>query len=245
MREGGKKLIAIMQNLKEAIKPGVNLRSLEEIAEREAKRHGGIPSFRGYRGYPASVCLSVNEEIVHCIPCDRELQAGDIISVDMGLYYKGIHTDVAVTWPVGEISPELKRLIEGTYVALRAGTEAIRPGGHVNDISKAIEKVLSGKGLTIFKQFVGHGVGKQLHESPIIPNFAARMPGEKLKPGMALALEPIAGLGGESVKQDSNQWDTRTTDGRPAAHFEHTVLVTNSGFEVITPLEILIGGQKY
>lgn len=241
MREGGRKLVTIMRTLKSAIRPGANLQTLEDIAEQEARKQGGIPSFKGYRGYPAATCLSVNEEIVHCIPRDRELRTGDIISVDIGLYYKGVHTDMAVTWPVGPTSPEVKRLMTGTYTALLAGTEAIRPGGRVNDISKAIEKVLKGKGFTIFKQFVGHGVGRQLHESPMIPNFATPMPGELLKPGMALALEPIAGLGSEAVEQGDNHWDTRAADGRPVAHFEHTVLVTDSGFEVITPLETLIG----
>lgn len=245
LREGGKKLVTILQAIKEATKPGVNLKTLEEIAEREAALTGGILSFKGYRGYPAPVCLSVNEEIVHCIPRDRVLNAGDIVSVDAGLYYKGVHTDMAVTWPVGQVSPEVKRLLQGTYAALLSGTEAIRPDNHVNDISSAIEKVLRGKGLTIFKQFVGHGIGRQLHEDPMIPNFATKVPGLKLQPGIALALEPIAGLGGEAVDQDGNQWDTRAADGKPVAHFEHTVLVTDSGFEVITPLETLIGGQKY
>lgn len=242
MKEGGKKLVAILQTLKNEINPGTNLKTLEEIALAEARRHGGTPSFKGYRGYPSATCLSVNEEVVHCIPRDRVLKEGDIVSVDMGLYYKGVHTDMTITWPVGKIGPEVRRLLDGTYAALLAGTEAIRPGNYVNDISTAVEKGLRARNLTIFKQFVGHGIGQQLHQEPMIPNFSAQTPGRELKPGMALALEPIAGLGSSAVDSGENGWDTRTRDGKPAAQFEHTVLVTDSGFEVITPLETLIGG---
>jgi methionyl aminopeptidase len=169
-------------------------------------------------------------------------KSGDIITVDFGLYYHGVHVDAAVTWPIGAVGPEARRLLDGTYAALLAGTEQVKPGHHVGDISAAIGRTLTARGLTIFRQFVGHGIGRQLHEEPMVPNFPSGR-GRKLVPGMALALEPIAGLGSENTILDDNNWDTRTTDGKPAAEFEHTVLVTETGVEVLTPLETLIGSQ--
>jgi len=244
LRVAGEKLVAVLEKIKAEIKSGTNLQDIARLAENEIKRHGGLPSFQGYQGYPSSICLSVNDQIVHCPPSDTTLRDGDVISVDLGLYYKGVHADAAFTWPVGQISPNAKRLLAGTYAALLAGTSQVKPGAKVNDISSAIEKMLKAKGLTIFRQFVGHGVGAQLHEEPMIPNFSTPGRTAKLVPGMAIALEPIAGLGEEEVITEADDWSTRSADGKPAAHFEHTVLVTDTGYEVITPLGTLIGSPK-
>jgi methionyl aminopeptidase len=245
LREGGQKWLAVMQEIKNAIKVGTNLTTIEEIAERATAKLGAIPSFKGYQGYPAATCLSVNDEIVHCIPKDYTLQEGDIITVDFGVYYKGLHTDGAVTWGVGNISPEAKKLLSGVYSALLAGTDVVQVGGRVNDISTAIERVLKSKGLVIFKQFVGHGVGHKLHEEILIPNYAVSGPTPILKANTAVALEPIAGLGTDATVLDCNNgWDTRAKSGQPVAQFEHTILITDTGIEIMTPLETLIESIK-
>ncbi|MFH0905636.1 MAG: type I methionyl aminopeptidase [bacterium] len=242
MREAGRKLVAVLAEIKSAIAPGVNLMQLEEIADRATRKHGALPSFRGYHGYPAATCLSVNEQIVHAVPQDRVLRDGDILSVDMGLYYQGVHADATVTWSVGRVAPAVKRLMDGTYAALLAGTDQVKPGAHAGDISQAIEKVLKARGLTIFQQFVGHGIGKKLHEDIVIPNFFTGEMGPKLTPGTAIAIEPIAGLGSsDQVITSPDGWTAYAEDSQPAAHFEHTVLVTDQGHEVLTPLETLIG----
>lgn len=244
LREGGRRLVLILERLRREIKPGTNLQTLSRLAETEAKRQGGLPSFQGFEGYPAPVCLCVNDQVVHCIPSDTVLQAGDIITVDMGLYYRGLHTDAAVTWAVGQVSPIVKRLMDGAYAALLAGTSEVRSGAKVSAVSGAIEKTLTGKGLTIFRQFVGHGVGHRLHENPMIPNFTTPGSSPTLIAGTALAIEPIVGLGDEETITEADDWSVRTADGKPVAEFEHTVLVTDQGYEVITPLETLIGSPK-
>ncbi|AKM84762.1 TPA: type I methionyl aminopeptidase [Patescibacteria group bacterium] len=243
LREGGRRLVLVLERLRQEIKPGTNLRLLAKLAETEAKRQGGLPSFQGFEGYPAPVCLCVNDQVVHCLPRDIQLKDGDIITVDMGLYYQGLHTDAAVTWTVGRVSPSVTRLLDGAYAALLAGTNEVRAGAKVSSISRAIEKTLTARGLTIFRQFVGHGVGRKLHESPMIPNFVDRGQDPTLTSAMAIAIEPITGLGTDEVITEADGWSTRTADGRPAAEFEHTVLVTPTGYEVITPLETLIGSH--
>ncbi len=245
LREGGRRLVAILARLRQAIKPGANLLDIARLAEVEAKRQGGLPSFLGFEGYPAAVCLCVNDQVIHCIPQDRVLREGDIITVDMGLYYHGLHTDAAVTWAVGKVGPAVGRLLDGAYAALLAGTGEVKAGVKVDTISRAIEKILRVRGLTIFRQFVGHGVGQELHQSPMIPNFRDADAGASptLLAGTAIAIEPIVGLGTEEVLTAADGWSTRTVDGRPAAEFEHTVLVTPEGAEIITPLEMLVGSK--
>ncbi|RLC37905.1 type I methionyl aminopeptidase [candidate division Kazan bacterium] len=241
MREGGRKLVEILAAIKREVRPGVSLVRLEEVAQAETKKQGGIPSFKGYQGYPAATCLSVNEQVVHCIPDDRILKEGDIITVDFGLFYKGLHTDAAVTFCVGKVSPEARRLLRGTYAALLAGTDQARPGNHVNDISAAIDRTLKANRLTTFRQFTGHGVGARLHQEPIIPNFSNPSQGMKLVPNMAIAIEPIVGLGSSEILTGDNGWNVSTKDGKLAAQFEHTVLITETGYEIITPIEKLVG----
>ncbi len=240
LKEGGRKLMAIFKELKERVRSGVNLLDLEKLADNLFSQSGGLPSFKGYKGYPSSLCLSVNNVVVHGIPIDYVLQEGDILAIDMGIYYRGWHTDAAVTLPVGKIAPETRRLLDGAYMALLAGTEAVKEGNYVQDISKAIEQILRGRGLTIFRQLVGHGVGRKLHLDPMIPNFDTGSKGMELKSGLVVALEPIAGLGKEETDELSDGWTIKTVDGALAAHFEHSILLTPSGPEVLTPLDGLI-----
>ncbi|MFA5009686.1 MAG: type I methionyl aminopeptidase [Patescibacteria group bacterium] len=240
IKECGRRLVGILAELKAMVKPGTNLLELEAAANQLASKAGGIPSFKGYHGYPAALCLSVNSTIVHGIPKDYVLKAGDILAIDMGLFYKGWHTDSALTLGVGDIAPMAARLMEGTYLALLSGTDAVRPGNRVQDISQAIEKVLRARNLTIFRQLVGHGTGRQLHLDPLIPNFDTGERGPKLTAGMLVALEPITGLGLEDTRELPDGWTIETVDGQIAAHFEHTILITPDGPEVITPLTDLV-----
>lgn len=245
LREGGQKWLLVMQEIKAAVKVGANLKELERIAEATCQKLGVLPSFKGYQGYPAATCLCVNAEIVHCIPKDYTLKDGDIITVDFGVYHKGLHVDGAFTWGVGSVSPQAKQLLHAIYTALLAGTDQVRVGNRINDISTAVEKVLKAKGLVIFKQFVGHGIGHHLHEDILIPNYAISGPTPLLKANTAVAIEPIAGLGSDATVIDSdNGWDTYARSGQPVAEFEHTVLVTPQGPEIITPLESLFDGTK-
>ncbi len=241
LKTGGQKLVDIFKLLKEQVRPGVNLLDLEKLADNLFSQSGGLPSFKGYKGYPSSLCLSVNQTVVHGIPKDYVLKEGDILAIDMGMYYRGWHTDAAITLPVGEIAPEIRRLLSGTHTALLAGTDMVREGNHVQDISKAIEQILRGRGLTIFRSLVGHGVGRELHLDPMIPNFDTGSKGMALKSGMTLALEPIAGLGKEETEELLDGWTIETADGAVAAHFEHSILLTPQGLEVLTPLDELLG----
>lgn len=240
LKEGGRRLMAIFKETKEQIRPGVSLLDLEKLADNLFSQSGGLPSFKGYKGYPSPLCLSVNQVVVHGVPTDYILKEGDILAIDMGMYYRGWHTDAAVTLPVGNIAPEARRLLAGAYAALLAGTEAVREGNHVQDVSKAIEQILRGRGLTIFRQLVGHGIGRELHLDPMIPNFDSGSKGMELKSGLVVALEPIAGLGKEETRELPDGWTIETADGRLAAHFEHSILLTPSGPEVLTPLDELI-----
>lgn len=241
LKAGGRHLVKILAALAAIVKPGVNLLKLEELASQLAAKTGGTPSFKGYHGYPATLCLSVNQTVVHGIPVDRVLQEGDIVAIDMGLKFKGWHTDAAISLPVGEVAPETKRLLAGTYAALLAGTDAMRVGNRIGDISSAIERVLRERNLTIFRSLVGHGVGRELHEEPMVPNFDSGDPGPVIQAGKTLALEPIAGLGEEAIRELPDGWTIEAADGKPAAHFEHTILATPDGPEVITPLDELVG----
>lgn len=244
LREAGQKLVKVFATVKPYVKAGANLLDLEKVIAQAITDQGGKPAFKGYESYPAVSCISVEEQVVHCVPVDRVLKEGEIVSIDIGLAIDGINTDAAVTWPVGEVSPDHRRLLRDTYRALQEGTSHVRAGVRVDEISASIEASLKRSGLTIFKQFVGHGIGYDLHEDPYIPNFSSGVPGPSLRDGQAVAIEPITGLGDDQVITSGDGWSVTTSDGRPAAHFEHTVLVSGSGFEVITPLESLIGSDE-
>jgi methionyl aminopeptidase len=245
LKIGGQKLVEILSVLAAAAKPGVNLLDIEHLANQETERAGAKPSFKGFEGYPAATCLCVNEQVVHCIPADYVLKEGDILMIDMGIFYQGLHTDAAITVPIGEIDSDKKRLLAGTYAALRAGVAMVGPNRPVSDISGAIEDSLNSSRLTIFKEFVGHGVGRSLHEDPYIPNYLEKgVRSPKLTANMAIAIEPITGLGGPKVEFLADGWSTRTADGKPSAVYEETVLVTDSGAEIITPIDSLVRNLK-
>jgi methionyl aminopeptidase len=241
MRSGGEKLVEILKILKSEIKPGITLKALDKLAKEASQKLGAVPAFLGYEGYPASTCLSVNSGIVHCIPTDDKLQEGDLISIDFGLLFEGMYTDSAVTLIVGRDLHGYGKLLRSTYEALLAGTVVAKAGITIGEISTAIEKSLKGSQLTIMRQFVGHGIGKKLHEPPIVPNFVGHDRDVVLPAGATIAIEPIAGLGGEDYETGSDRWSTHTLDNSAVAHYEHTIAITEEGYEILTPLDGIIG----
>lgn len=234
MREAGKMLSAVLDHLIENVEPGRTTQEMANLAHKKLKKLGGQPSFLGYQGFPSVVCTSLNDEIVHGIPKDVEIMDGDLVSFDFGVTIDGMITDSARTVIAGQSDPIKERLLAGTKESLMAGIKAIKGETRVVDISKAIQEVLDRYGFGIVRDLVGHGVGHNLHEEPNIPNYAPSAGQEVLLPGMTVAIEPMATLGGWQIKTDSDQWTIRTQDGSLSAHFEHTVLVTDSGFEILT-----------
>ncbi len=218
----------------EAVRPGTTTRELDRIAEDRIRALGGVPSFLGYRGYPASLCVSVDNEVVHGIPGRRRLRSGQIVSLDLGAIVEGFHGDLAVTVPVGEVSEELRRLIQVSAASLEEGIRAVRPGGRLGDVSAAIQRHVERAGFSVVRDFAGHGVGRRLHEEPQVPNFGRPGNGVVLQPGMTLAIEPMVNVGGADVTMDPDGWTVRTRDGKASAHFEHTVAVTEAGADVLT-----------
>ncbi len=234
MREGGNRLAKIMQKLVKEIRPGITPKILNKLAENLTKKFGGRPSFLNYKNYPASLCVSVNNEVVHGLPNDRKFKERDIVSLDFGLWYKGLCTDMAVTCGVGKISPQAEKLILTTKKALEIGEAKVKPGNYIGDISFAIQNYVEKQGFSVVRELVGHGVGKKIHEDPKIPNFGKKGGGIKLKVGMTLALEPMVNYGTWKVKLLADGWTFVTADGKLSAHFEHTVAVTEKGCEVLT-----------
>ena len=220
--------------LKPYIKPGITTLELDKLAEEYILSRGATPSFKGYDGFPGTVCASINDEVVHGIPSDRALKEGDIITLDIGACYKGYHGDSAWTYAVGEISDKKKYLLEHTEKSLFKGLEAIHDGCHVGDIGYAVSKYAKEHGLGVVRELVGHGVGTDVHEEPDVPNYGARGVGPVLKEGMVIAVEPMLNLGSRKVYILENGWTIITADGKPSAHFEHTVLVTKDGYEILT-----------
>lgn len=239
MREAGRIVAEVLSRVRETVAPGIRTLDLEAIArEIIVDKYGAIPSFKGYRGFPGMVCTSINEEIVHGIPGERTLNEGDIISVDVGAISNGYHGDAAITVGVGEISAESQRLMEVTSKALEVGIKAAKPGNWTTDISKAIETYVQGEGYSVVREYTGHGIGRQMHEDPQIPNyFDPRMGGRvRLRPGMTFALEPMVNVGGWQTRVLGDHWTVVTADGTRSAHFEHTVAVTKNGPEILTRL---------
>ncbi|MEE9203158.1 MAG: type I methionyl aminopeptidase [Dehalococcoidia bacterium] len=236
MRKAGRALALILERLMREIQPGMTTAELDDITVQEVQRHGVKPSFKGYHGYPANLCVSINDEVVHGIPGERQLQEGDIVSLDFGVIREGLQADAAVTVGVGEISPEAQRLLEATRGSLLAGIEQCRPGAHLGDISAAIQEHVESRGFAVVREYSGHGVGRELHEEPQVPNFGSPGSGPRLRQGMTLALEPMVNAGGWLTRLDSNQWTVLTADGSLSAHFEHTVVITGEGAEVLTDL---------
>ena len=220
--------------LKPFIKPGITTKELDKLAYAYIISRDATPSFLNYEGYPASICTSVNEEVVHGIPSDRVLQDGDIISIDIGACYKGYHGDSAWSYPVGNISEEKKYLLEHTEQSLYEGLSVIKPGMKIGDIGYAVEKYALDHKLGVVKELVGHGVGKHLHESPDVPNYGKKNTGMTLRKGMVIAVEPMLNLGESDIYILDDDWTIITADDKPSAHFEHTIVVTKDGYEILT-----------
>lgn len=236
-RESGRMLRTVLNELDKQVKPGHTTKDVDAIAQKELKKLGGgaLPAFLNYEGFTASVCVSVNEEIVHGVPSDRLLQEGDVVTFDFGVNYRGMITDAAFTKILGKNKDkEAQRLIEGTYKSLDAGIAVLKDGVKVGDISAAVEKVLKRYKLGILREFVGHGVGHQLHEEPGIPNYGTAGTGPVLRAGMTIAIEPMAMLGEEKIGIYADGWTVTTADNSLSAHFEDTILITESGAEILT-----------
>jgi methionyl aminopeptidase len=226
----------ILEGVKERVQPGVETRELDALAEELCRRRQVEPAFKGYRGYPRSICISVNEEIVHGIPGSRKLQDGDLVSLDFGVKYDGYYGDAALTVPVGEVTPKAQALLDATENSLYAGIEQLKVGGRLTDISHAVQTVVEGAGFAVIRDFVGHGIGRSLHEDPQIPNFGPPGRGPVLQPGMTLAIEPMTAVGSWKVKILQDGWTAITADGSLAAHFEHTVALTEKGVQILSRL---------
>lgn len=237
MRESGKILAHVHAQLGEAIKPGISTWEINALGEKLIRSYGCIPNFLNYNGYPASICTSVNDEVVHGIPSkERILEEGDIISLDAGLIYKGYHSDAARTYAVGKVSPEAEQLIRVTKESFFEGIRYAKEGNHLYDISNAIDRYCTGFGYGVVRDLVGHGIGTSLHEDPQIPNFRQWRRGIKLRAGMTLAIEPMVNLGDWPVEWLDDDWTVVTLDGSFSAHYENTVLITNGEPEILTLL---------
>ena len=232
MRRCGKILAAILDKVRAEVRPGIKTGQLDIIMAEESKKKGVIPSFKNYRGFPANLCVSVNDEIVHGIPGERILQEGDIVSLDVGAKLNGFHTDAAITIGVGRISKEAEDLIAVTEGSLKSGIAQAISGAGVEDISSAIQHYVESKGFSVVREYTGHGVGRDLHEEPQIPNFVVGK-GPLLRKGMTLAIEPMVNAGGWHTKLAANQWTVLTADGSLSAHFEHTIAITDNEAEVL------------
>lgn len=238
MKEAGRLSAKVLRLVGEAVKPGVTTLELDELAESIIRAEGGIPAFKGYGGFPGSICASVNEQIVHGIPsASVVLKAGDILSVDTGAIVDGWVGDNAWTYAVGAISPEKKRLLEVTEKSMWAGLEAARPGNRLGDIGHAVQSVAEAAGYGVVREYVGHGIGRDMHEDPNVPNYGHRHTGTKLEVGMVLAIEPMVNMGTHKTRQMPDGWLVCTRDGKPSAHFEKTVAITPDGPLILTTEE--------
>jgi methionyl aminopeptidase len=226
----------VFEKLRGMIAPGITTRELDQVAEEFILLKGARPAFKGYRGFPATLCISINDEVVHGIPGQRRLKEGDIVSLDVGVNYIGYFGDAAVTLPVGEVDPEAKRLLEVTKKALYIGIEKAKAGNRLFDISYAIQSWVESHGFSVVRDFVGHGIGRELHEEPQIPNFGTPHQGPRLEKGMVFALEPMVNEGTHEVRVLSDGWTVVTADGKRSAHFEHTIAITDDGAEILSIL---------
>jgi methionyl aminopeptidase len=235
MREAGRIVAIVLQKMSEAIKPGIKTLQLDALAQKELGRWSGArASFKGYKGFPASICASVNEEVVHGIPGSRVLNEGDIISLDFGVIYKGFQGDAALTVGVGQVSPEAALLMEVARASLAQGIAAAREGGNLGDIGSAIQNYVEQRGYSVVREYSGHGIGREMHEDPLVPNFGSKGEGLKLKEGMTLALEPMVNAGGWKTRQNANGWTVHTADSSLSAHFEHTIAIRSGTAEILT-----------
>ena len=234
MRDAGRLLAEVLDELEDYCQAGVTTNEIDRQADRLIRLRDCTPGFLGYNGFPKSLCISVNEEVVHGIPGSRVIEDGDLVSLDCGLVYKGLWADSGRTVMVGEVTPEARKLVDVTRRALAAGIEQARPGNRVGDISAAVQKVVEGGGFSVVRNFVGHGIGRNMHEEPQVPNFGVAGAGPLLRPGYALAIEPMVNAGSHEVHMLPDRWTIITADGRLSAYFEHTVLITDDGPVVAT-----------
>jgi methionyl aminopeptidase len=226
----------VLQELVRAVRPGLSTLELDALAERSIRARGGVSAFKGYRGFPNTLCVSLNEQVVHGIPSKRRLRAGDIISLDLGAKWEGYYGDAAVTVPVGHIPPDTECLLATAREALYMGIKEVSPGKHLSDISHAIQRYAETRGYSVVRTFVGHGIGTALHEEPQVPNFGPPGRGPRLKAGMVLAIEPMVNVGDADVEILDDGWTVVTADGQLSAHFEHTVAITDEGPQILTAL---------
>ena len=234
MRQAGRVVAVVLEVLCRAVRPGMKTKELDLVAVRETERLGAKPSFKGYRGFPANLCVSVNDEVVHGIPGERVLREGDIVSLDFGVIFKGFQGDAAVTVGVGAISPEAKALIETTKEVLKAGISAVHPGARLGDVSATMQRYAESRGYGVVREYSGHGIGREMHEEPQIPNFGTSGTGGVLRKGMTFALEPMINIGDWRTRLGADNWTVLTADGSLSAHFEHTIAVTDGAAEVLT-----------
>ncbi|MBZ9577767.1 type I methionyl aminopeptidase [Patescibacteria group bacterium] len=234
MREGGKILAEIMAELENKVEPGITTKHLDKVASGLVLKYGAKPSFKNYQGFPDTLCTSVNEELVHCLPSNRKLQQGDIVSLDLGIRYKGFHTDMAITIPVGKISPEAQRLIRITKKALKRGLRKVRPGNTFGDIGNTVQRYVEDQGYNVVRELCGHGIGKEVHQEPQVPNYGKRKSGPKLAEGMTFCIEPMVTAGDWHLKKAEDGYGFQTRDNSLCAHFEHTLAVTQNGCKILT-----------
>ncbi|KEO75021.1 type I methionyl aminopeptidase [Anditalea andensis] len=227
------------------VKEGVKTSYLDKIAEEFIRDHQGVPTFKGYNGFPASLCISVNEVVVHGFPSGYVLKDGDIISIDCGVFHQGFHSDCAYTYPVGEVSPQVLSLLKTTKESLYLGIEQAVFGNRIGDIGHAIQKFVEAKGYTIVRELVGHGLGKSLHEAPEVPNYGKKGSGQKLNDGVVIAIEPMVNLGTRNVVQERDGWTIRTADRKPSAHYEHTIAIFEDRTEILTTHQYIEENFKF
>jgi methionyl aminopeptidase len=246
LREANRIVADVLKRVAEMVRPGVSTAELDQEAEELIRAMEATPSFKGYKGYPSSICASVDEQVVHGIPSERRLVEGEIVSIDIGTNYHGYCGDAAVTVPVGEVSLEKRRLMETTLRALESGVQAARAGNRVVDISRAVQTEVELNGFSVIRQFVGHGIGTSPHEDPQVPNFVSDSPGPQLRAGMVLAIEPMVSASTAEVEILEDMWTAVTVDRQPAAHFEHTVVVRDGDPEILTlcQSEVIEPGQQ-
>ncbi len=241
MREAGRIVARVLEALIKEIRPGVRTRELDDVCVQELARYKAQSSFKGYRGFPAYLCTSINDEVVHGIPGKRILSEGDIVSLDVGAIFNGFQGDAAITVGVGEISPQARKLLEVTHDALGAGIAQARHGAHLGDISAAIELYAKSRGFSVVREYTGHGIGRRMHEEPQIPNFGNPGEGPLLQEGMTLAIEPMVNAGGWKTKLGDDGWTVITADGSLSAHFEHTIAITDAEPEILTAIDKAYG----
>ena len=236
MRQAGRIVAIVLELLKSKLRSGMKTKELDVIVARELKKLGAEPSFKGYRGFPANICVSINDELVHGIPGEQVINKGDIVSLDLGAIYDGFQGDAAITVPVGKINPQAERLVATAQGALEAGIAAACPGARLGSISAAIQNYAESRGYSVVREYTGHGIGRQMHEEPQIPNFGRPDEGPELKKGMTLALEPMVNAGDWRTRLGSDRWVVLTADGSLSAHFEYTIAITDGEPEVLTTL---------